>query len=64
MASALVLKIKAGSEQSVVRDLKSSSTLRELAQKVCSFSGWFNLYCSYAYTFTNLYCLVIMSRSL
>jgi hypothetical protein len=39
MASALVLKIKAGSEQSVVRDLKSSSTLSELAQKVSSFSG-------------------------
>jgi hypothetical protein len=42
MASALVLKIKAGSEQSVLRDLTSSSTLSELAQKVCSFSGWFN----------------------
>jgi hypothetical protein len=41
MASALVLKIKAGSEQSVLRDLTSSSTLSELAQKVCSFSGWF-----------------------
>ncbi|XP_059486462.1 ubiquitin thioesterase OTU1 [Neocloeon triangulifer] len=39
MASVLTLKIKAGSEQSVIKDLTSSSSLSDLTEKVSCFSG-------------------------
>ncbi|XP_065350856.1 ubiquitin thioesterase Otu1 isoform X2 [Cloeon dipterum] len=39
MAAPLTLKIKAGNQHSVIKDLTSNSSLSDLAQKVSSFSG-------------------------